>query len=88
VQRGSRKRKPRAGWKRYGPNEVETERPTAWTLLLAHQFRDPLIYILLIAAAVTIALRDYVDAGVIIAVVLINAIIGFTQEMRAPESRR
>ncbi|MEX0907269.1 MAG: HAD-IC family P-type ATPase, partial [Gemmatimonadota bacterium] len=72
----------------YGPNEVETERPTAWTLLLAHQFRDPLIYVLLIAAAVTIALRDYVDAGVIIAVVLINAVIGFTQEMRAREAIR
>jgi potassium/sodium efflux P-type ATPase len=71
---------------RYGPNEVEAERPVSgWTILL-HQFRDPLIYILLIAAAITIAIGDLVDSGVIIAVVLINAIIGFIQEYRAGEA--
>jgi len=67
----------------YGPNQVEGERVTPWWQILLHQFRDPLIYILLAATAVTLLLRDFVDAGVIAAVVLINAIIGFTQEIRA-----
>ena len=39
-------------------------------LRLALQFHNPLIYVLLAAGAVTFALEDYVDAGVIVAVVL------------------
>ncbi len=70
----------------YGRNEVEAERLTPWWTILLHQFRDPLIYILLIAAAVTFLIGDLVDGGVIMAVVLINAIIGFTQEYRAREA--
>jgi calcium-translocating P-type ATPase len=72
----------------YGPNAVAAERvEPAWRLLV-HQFRDPLIYILLIAAGVVVALRDYTDAGVILAVVLLNAVIGFVQELRAREAIR
>jgi magnesium-transporting ATPase (P-type) len=69
-----------------GPNEVEAERVVPWWELVAHQFRDPLIYILLIAAAVTLVLREFTDAGVIITVVLINALIGFVQERRAQQA--
>jgi magnesium-transporting ATPase (P-type) len=72
----------------YGPNEVEAGRETPWWSLLFHQFRDPLIYILLAAAAVTLVLRHYTDAGVILAVVLINAAIGFVQEHRAQKAMR
>lgn len=67
----------------FGPNEIETqEGPTTWRILL-HQFEDPLIYILLAAALVTFVLQDYIDSAVIMAVVLLNAIIGFVQESRA-----
>jgi magnesium-transporting ATPase (P-type) len=68
---------------RYGPNVIESEQREPWWELLLHQFRDPLIYILLIAAAATLAIRDYTDTGVILAVVLLNAVVGFTQEFRA-----
>jgi magnesium-transporting ATPase (P-type) len=73
---------------RFGPNTFEAEKETPWWSLLLHQFRDPLIYILLAAAAATLALRDYTDAGVILAVVLLNAIIGFVQELRAQTAMR
>ncbi|MBR9988535.1 MAG: HAD-IC family P-type ATPase, partial [Gemmatimonadetes bacterium] len=73
---------------RYGPNVVEAERLEPWWRLLIHQFNDPLIYILILAAAVTAALRDYTDSGVILAVVLLNAAIGFIQEFRAREAIR
>jgi magnesium-transporting ATPase (P-type) len=64
-------------------DEIEEERlQTPWELLV-HQFRDPLIYILLAAAAVTLVLRDYIDTGVILAVLLLNALIGYLQESRA-----
>jgi len=47
------------------------------------QFHQPLIYILLGATAVTVLLQEYIDASVIFAVVLINAIIGYLQESKA-----
>lgn len=72
----------------HGPNEIESERTTPWWRTLLHQFTDPLIYILLIAALVTLALRDYTDTGVILAALILNAIIGYTQEKRAQQAMR
>ena len=72
----------------HGPNEVETERETPWWVILLRQFADPLIYILLVAAAVTYLLDHLSDTGVILAVVLLNAIIGFVQERKAQRAMR
>ncbi|MFZ9937434.1 MAG: cation-translocating P-type ATPase, partial [Luteolibacter sp.] len=71
---------------RYGPNAV-TARPgkPVWFRFLL-QFHQPLIYILLAAAAVTAALAEWVDSGVIFGVVLVNAVVGFIQENRAEKA--
>lgn len=67
----------------YGPNSLpEAKRRPAWLRLLL-QFHNPLIYVLIAAGVVTLLLRDYVDAGVIFGVVIINAFIGFVQEGKA-----
>lgn len=66
-----------------GPNVLpRTDRRGPWRRLL-DQFRHPLIYVLLVAAVATLLLGEYVDGAVIIAVVLVNAAIGFVQESRA-----
>lgn len=52
-------------------------------LRFALQFHNVLIYVLLSAAMVTLLLAHYVDAGVILGVVILNAIIGFVQEGKA-----
>lgn len=69
--------------KAHGPNRLP-EVPRQWAVLrfLAH-FHNVLIYVLIGAAVVTAALSHWVDTGVIIAVVLVNATIGFVQEGRA-----
>jgi magnesium-transporting ATPase (P-type) len=68
---------------RYGPNRLpEPEADPAWRRLL-RQFHDVLIYVLLAAALVTALLGEWIDTGVILAVVVINALIGFVQEGRA-----
>ncbi|MBI1907128.1 MAG: HAD-IC family P-type ATPase [Rhodocyclales bacterium] len=70
----------------HGPNRLPAPPPRgAWRRLLP-QFHNPLIYVLLAAAAMTVALQDYVDAGVIVGVVLINALIGFIQEGKAEKA--
>jgi calcium-translocating P-type ATPase len=73
---------------KHGPNQLEEEHQQSALGLLLHQFRNPLIYILVLAAIVTFVLDEYVDTGVIVAVLLLNAIIGFTQESRAEQSVR
>ncbi len=47
----------------FGRNEIEQEPPTGALTLLLRQFKSPLIYILLIAAVVTLALGEFVDTG-------------------------
>lgn len=73
---------------RDGPNQLAETPPTNPVVVLLHQFRSPLIYILLAATLVTFVLGEYIDAGVIAAVLALNAIIGFTQERRAEQSVR
>jgi magnesium-transporting ATPase (P-type) len=70
----------------HGPNSLlATKRRGPW-LRFALQFHNPLIYVLLAAGIVTFGLKDYVDAGVIAAVVVINALIGFIQEGKAEKA--
>ena len=71
---------------RYGPNVLTTRSgPSALKRFLL-QFHQPLIYILIAAGAVTLFLREWVDAGVIFGVVLVNATIGYLQEAKAVEA--
>jgi magnesium-transporting ATPase (P-type) len=72
----------------HGPNQLAEAEPISYLAILLHQFRSPLIYILVAAAVVTFAIGEYIDTGVIAAVLVLNAIIGFTQERRAEESVR
>ena len=69
-----------------GRNELEQQAATPRLTILARQFRSPLIYILLVAAAVSVALGQYSDAGVIATVLVFNAVVGFMQEDRAERS--
>ncbi len=67
----------------HGLNELKGSRRAGPLTLFFRQFNQPLVYILLVAVGVTVGLSEYVDAAVIFAVVLINAVIGFVQESKA-----
>jgi len=69
--------------KAHGPNLLPPAKWRGPLLRFLLQFHNPLIYVLLTAAGVTFWLQDYVDAGVILGVVVINAVIGFIQEGKA-----
>ena len=66
-----------------GPNSVaETTRTGALRLFL-RQFENPIVLILLIAATISLVLRQWVDAGIVLTIVLGSAALGFWQEHRA-----
>ncbi len=70
----------------HGPNRVDAAAAEpAWKRFLRH-FDDVLIYILLGAAALKAAMGEWIDFGVILAVAVINALIGFIQEGRAEQA--
>jgi len=66
-----------------GQNIITAKKGRAWWVRLLLQFHAPLVYILIVAGAVTLLLAEYVDTAVILGVVLANAVIGFVQESRA-----
>lgn len=69
--------------KRHGPNVVEEQRDVAAVQLLLHQFASPLVLILVFGAVVSLFVRDWVDAAIILVIVLGSTLLGFTQEYRA-----
>lgn len=70
----------------YGPNALkEKKRQTLLQKVLA-QFKDVMVLILIAASVVSAALGEYIDASVIIAIVVINAILGVVQEGRAEKA--
>jgi magnesium-transporting ATPase (P-type) len=71
---------------RDGPNRLPARKPRSLLARVFAQFNNLLIYVLLASALVTILLRHALDAVVILAVVLINAAIGFIQEGRAEQA--
>lgn len=72
--------------RQYGVNRLTLKKGKNPFILFLLQFHQPLVYILLAAAAVTFVLQAWVDSGVIFGVVLINAIIGYLQEAKALKS--
>ena len=67
----------------YGPNQLPERKRRSALLRFVLQFHNVLIYMLLGAGVVTFLLQHWVDSGVIFAVVVINALVGFLQEGKA-----
>jgi len=73
----------KARLRQHGPNELKGKKKTPPILVFLRQFLSPLIYVLLVAAIISIIVEHFIDAGVITGVLLLNAVIGFIQETRA-----
>ncbi|MFN3533010.1 MAG: cation-translocating P-type ATPase [Candidatus Brocadia sp.] len=72
--------------KKYGYNQLEEKEGVSPLLLFLGQFNNFIVWVLIGAAIISGALEEWVDALAIIAIVVINAIIGFIQEYRAEKS--
>ncbi|MGE5223876.1 MAG: cation-transporting P-type ATPase, partial [Omnitrophica WOR_2 bacterium] len=68
---------------KYGRNTLPAEKSvSAWTILF-NQLKSPLVYIILVAAGVSLIVGELGDFAIIMAVVIIDAVLGFFQEYQA-----
>ena len=71
---------------KYGPNQLKEKKGPSPLSIFLGQFQDFIIWVLIAAAIVSGFLQEWVDAIAIIAIVVLNAILGFIQEYRAEKS--
>ncbi|KAL4923506.1 plasma-membrane proton-efflux P-type ATPase [Aspergillus undulatus] len=72
-------RRKRAGW-----NELTTEKTNFFVQFIGY-FRGPILYVMELAVLLAAGLRDWIDLGVIIGILLLNAVVGWYQEKQAAD---
>ncbi len=70
----------------YGPNALREAPPTTFWQMLWAQFNNFVVILLIVAAIISALLGDYIEAGAILAIVILNAALGVVQERRAEEA--
>jgi len=71
---------------KFGQNILPTEKPLSKVRIFLDQLKSPLIYILIIAAFITLFLREWADFIVIFGAVFLNTVVGFFQENKATQA--
>ncbi|KAI4179667.1 MAG: hypothetical protein LQ348_005358 [Seirophora lacunosa] len=69
--------------KNYGPNKLEGEGGVQWYRVLLKQVSNAMILVLVLAMALSYGVTDFIEGGVITAVIVLNVVIGFYQEFQA-----
>jgi len=70
----------------FGLNVYKAQKQKSILLMMLLQFKSPIVYLLFFAVAVTLYFQDYIESIAILAVIFINAIIGFFMELQARNS--
>ena len=71
---------------KFGPNELPEAPPASLVKLFLSQFTSVIVWVLIGAALISGLLEDWLDAAAILAIVLLNGLLGFVQEFRAERS--
>jgi len=77
---GLTQREAHSRLKRYGPNSLKAMKKATALGLLLSQFKSPLVLILIVASGISLVASEWVDAGVVLMIVLGSTLLGFTQE--------
>ncbi len=70
----------------YGLNEIKEEKKISIFKLILSQFSSPLVWILIAALIISLYLGEMIDASIILAIIILNAILGFSQEYKAEKA--
>jgi P-type Ca2+ transporter type 2C len=71
---------------RYGPNQLKEAPRTTFLQMLWEQLNNFVVILLIVASLISALLGDYVEASAIMAIVVLNAVLGIVQERRAEEA--
>jgi Ca2+-transporting ATPase len=71
---------------KFGPNELQEKKGRGPLAIFLEQFQGLIIWVLIVAAVVSGFLREWVDSAAILAIILLNALLGLIQEYRAEKS--
>lgn len=83
LNRGLSEEESRERLQAFGPNLLQVEKERDFLPILIRQFKSPVILILIFATIISFALGETVDAVAIVTIVILNAFIGFFQELKA-----
>lgn len=72
--------------RKFGLNELKKEKRDSEFIRFLSQFRNPLVYLLIVAAVITHFLQHYIDTYIIVTIVLLNALVGYLQERKAEKA--
>lgn len=72
----------------YGSNKIETSGSVIWWRILLRQVSNSLTLVLVIAMALSFGTNDFIEGGVITAVIFLNVVVGFFQDYRAEQVSR
>ena len=70
----------------YGPNQLKEAPRSTFLQMLWEQLNNFVVILLIVASVISALLGDYVEASAIMAIVVLNAILGIVQERRAEEA--
>ncbi|WP_431200615.1 cation-transporting P-type ATPase [Mucilaginibacter sp. P25] len=70
----------------YGLNSYKTQKQKSLWLILLYQFKNPIVYLLIAGSLASLYFKDILETTAILAVILINALIGFFMEFQARNS--
>ena len=70
----------------HGSNVLQEAAPVSRWLVFGRQFTNVIVWVLIVAGGVSLAIGEWLDGGIILAVVVINAVIGFMQEHSAEQA--
>jgi len=71
---------------RFGPNQLEEGKPTSFLATLWQQLNNFVVLLLIAASGVSAVLGEWVDAAAIMAIVILNTVLGIVQERRAEQA--
>ncbi|MGE5209252.1 MAG: cation-translocating P-type ATPase, partial [Alphaproteobacteria bacterium] len=72
--------------KEYGPNELAEAPPQRWWWKVLNQLNEVVIWILVAATILSAIMGDWLEAGAIFAIIILNALLGFFQEQKADKA--
>jgi Ca2+-transporting ATPase len=82
-EKGLSKDKAKERLGKYGKNQLTGKKTTSIAVLFLNQFKDVLVILLLVAAALSLIIGNYIDGSIMIVIAIINSIIGLYQEYKA-----